>query len=446
MEFDFCTFETTAVSVAVSDIARSIYVDNAGSVILRNCLVSVTCADAAITRVIGVGVSDEDDGGSPELIIWDSQIQTESGSSSNYGVEISKTAGAFLKLVNVGVSISGSNPYKISQGPGLEGSSTPVYVTKCLSNAANRSGISETAVFIDSSSGGTWGSITGTLSSQTDLQTALNNKLGASVTKAELNTAISDGNGVYVGDALGTPSSGTLTSCTGLPISTGVSGLGTGVGTALAIAVGSAGGPVTNGGALGTPSSGTVTNLTGTASININGTVGATTPTTIAATTATLSGSTSLVLPSTSTIQKAGSVGTGAISFQDTSAVTVFQVNYSSYNVASRAGFASTLDFRALNFSTNTLDIIRGDQIRWRSAAAGGFETGVCSYAAGVVEINNGTSGTLRDLSLRNVLQTLTTPASASATGVAGTITADANYVYVCTATNTWKRVAIATW
>jgi hypothetical protein len=39
---------------------------------------------------------------------------------------------------------------------------------------------------------------------------------------------------LYSGGALGTPSSGTLTSCTGLPISTGVSGLGTGVGTFLA--------------------------------------------------------------------------------------------------------------------------------------------------------------------------------------------------------------------
>ena len=79
---------------------------------------------------------------------------------------------------------------------------------------------------------------------------------------------------------LGTPTSVTLTNATGLPISTGVSGLGTGVATALAVNVGSAGAPVVNGGALGTPSSGTVTNLTGTASININGTVGATTPTT----------------------------------------------------------------------------------------------------------------------------------------------------------------------
>jgi hypothetical protein len=66
-----------------------------------------------------------------------------------------------------------------------------------------------------------------------------------------------------------------------------ITGLGTGVATALALNVGSSGSFVTFDGALGTPSSGTVTNLTGTASININGTVGATTPTTGAFTTVT---------------------------------------------------------------------------------------------------------------------------------------------------------------
>jgi len=43
-------------------------------------------------------------------------------------------------------------------------------------------------------------------------------------------------------------------------------------------------------------------------------------------------------------------------------------------------------------------------------------------------------------------LTTQSTPASAAATGVKGQIVHDTNYIYVCTATNTWKRVAIATW
>jgi hypothetical protein len=64
------------------------------------------------------------------------------------------------------------------------------------------------------------------------------------------------------GGALGTPASGTLSSCTGLPISTGVSGLGTNVATALAVNVGSSGAPVVNGGVLGTPSSGTLSGCT----------------------------------------------------------------------------------------------------------------------------------------------------------------------------------------
>jgi len=80
--------------------------------------------------------------------------------------------------------------------------------------------------------------------------------------------------------ALGTPSSGTLTSCTGLPISTGVSGLGTGVATWLAtpssanlaatITGGTGSGALVFGTsptlvtpALGTPSSATLTSCTG---------------------------------------------------------------------------------------------------------------------------------------------------------------------------------------
>lgn len=37
-------------------------------------------------------------------------------------------------------------------------------------------------------------------------------------------------------------------------------------------------------------------------------------------------------------------------------------------------------------------------------------------------------------------------PTSATSSGTAGDIRYDSNYLYVCVATNTWKRSALATW
>lgn len=77
-------------------------------------------------------------------------------------------------------------------------------------------------------------------------------------------------------------------------------------------------------------------------------------------------------------------------------------------------------------------------------AAAGLTAFGVGTLgtqAASAVAITGGTIAGLTSLQ-----KALETPASASATGVQGQIAWDADYVYICTATNTWKRVAIATW
>ena len=43
-------------------------------------------------------------------------------------------------------------------------------------------------------------------------------------------------------------------------------------------------------------------------------------------------------------------------------------------------------------------------------------------------------------------IATSAAPVTASSTGTAGEIRYDANYVYICVATNTWKRAALATW
>jgi len=131
---------------------------------------------------------------------------------------------------------------------------------------------------------------------------------------------------------LGTPQSGTLTSCTGLPISTGVSGLGTGIATALAVNTGSAGAPVLFNGALGTPTSGTVTNLTGTASINTNGahngTVGATTPSTGAFTT---------VAASSHITLNDGSANSPNIQFTTTSGTRIMDMDASTIRILNMA-------------------------------------------------------------------------------------------------------------
>jgi hypothetical protein len=137
------------------------------------------------------------------------------------------------------------------------------------------------------------GDITGTLAvgnggtGITSFGTGVGIFLG-SPTSSNLASAVTDETGTgalvfansptLVTPALGTPASGVATNLTGLPLSTGISGLGTGVATALAINTPNTGAIVVSGGALGTPSSGTVTNLTGSAFININGTVGNSTP------------------------------------------------------------------------------------------------------------------------------------------------------------------------
>jgi hypothetical protein len=64
----------------------------------------------------------------------------------------------------------------------------------------------------------------------------------------------------------------------------------------------------------------------------------------------------------------------------------------------------------------------------------------------GAVSTVPGPTGPTGPTGARGIDINAITPASATATGVTGTVVWDANYIYVCIATNTWKRAAITTW
>ena len=79
------------------------------------------------------------------------------------------------------------------------------------------------------------------------------------------------------------------------------------------------------------------------------------------------------------------------------------------------------------------------------SAPAGSFVIDSSGRVLVGTSINSG--GALLQVNGDRVrVGTAKTPATATDTGATGEICWDVNYVYVCTATNTWKRAAIATW
>ena len=144
----------------------------------------------------------------------------------------------------------------------------------------------------------------------------------------------------------------------------------------------------------------------------------------------TASPSTTLELSGTGTVFKANTATTTstAISLQLGGLVTT---SNSGCFIKSHVNLGSTLNSQ-LSFEVNggALEAVRID-------SSGRLLVGTSSDSGGALLQVNGD---------RIRVGTAKTPASASATGAAGEICWDADYIYVCTATNTWKRTAIATW
>ena len=98
------------------------------------------------------------------------------------------------------------------------------------------------------------------------------------------------------------------------------------------------------------------------------------------------------------------------------------------FNTTNLYQWDKTSDFHAWN---------TGGSERLRITSSGRLLVGVAFDTGGALLQVNGD---------RIRVATAKTPASATATGTAGEICWDADYIYVCTATNTWKRTAISTW
>ncbi len=73
-------------------------------------------------------------------------------------------------------------------------------------------------------------------------------------------------------------------------------------------------------------------------------------------------------------------------------------------------------------------------------------KSGLSVGSATVVDvIDSSGNATFDNLTLQGLLTTTPSTKANNSTGTEGQIAVDADYIYVCTATNTWKRVALST-
>ena len=147
----------------------------------------------------------------------------------------------------------------------------------------------------------------------------------------------------------------------------------------------------------------------------------------------------------TGSISLGGSSGTGAINLGRSSSTQTMNIGGSGniINVGATTG-TGTLTF-GRSTGAQTVNIATGVTAASTTKAV---NIGTAGNATSTTNIAIGSStGTSTTTLNGNIIMSKTaTPASATATGTAGTIVWDANYIYVCIATNTWKRTAITTW
>lgn len=130
------------------------------------------------------------------------------------------------------------------------------------------------------------------------------------------------------------------------------------------------------------------------------------------------------------------------------------------YGVVLAMNYAAAAQIRfAINASANRAAMGYLDasgQSTWVNFLTNEYTSGDISFDSGVfflnsttdrVGINTTSPAVVLDVNASSIrVRSQRTPASSTASGIQGEIAWDANYIYVCTATNTWKRAPLSSW
>lgn len=74
------------------------------------------------------------------------------------------------------------------------------------------------------------------------------------------------------------------------------------------------------------------------------------------------------------------------------------------------------------------------------------YATATSTTSDKIIGTDAASSDATKNFELGSLTVAGTAPASAGATGTKGQIAVESGFFYVCVATDTWERVAIATW